>query len=101
MDIELQPKTFKVIKVDGTESVIHEKASLEEIYKRIGCECIDTVTLTRRHGQAEIVMCVDDVGMIDGKPVNRKATELYHAVCKPGAQSIHGDVAIVWDQDFE
>lgn len=35
------------------------------------------------------------------KPVNAKATELYHAVCKPGTtHQIVGDVAIVNDEDF-
>jgi hypothetical protein len=39
--------------------------------------------------------------MCDGKPVNPKATALYHAICKPGTlHSIHGDVAIVHDGDF-
>jgi hypothetical protein len=51
--------------------------------------------------EAEIVMMVDDTGMIDGKPINPKATELYRGVCRPGTPySIHGDVAIVNDEDF-
>jgi hypothetical protein len=46
-------------------------------------------------------MIVDDTGMIDHKPVNAKATELYRAKCNPGTPfSIHGDVAIVNDADF-
>jgi hypothetical protein len=39
--------------------------------------------------------------MIDNKPVNQKATALYHAVCRPGTlHQIHGDVVIVSDRDF-
>jgi len=35
------------------------------------------------------------------KPVNDKATELYHSICKPSAtHQIAGDVAVAWDKDF-
>jgi hypothetical protein len=35
------------------------------------------------------------------KPMNAKATELYHAICKPGTtHAIVGDVAIVDDEDL-
>ncbi len=89
---------FRVIRVDGTETLYEEKPTLARIFAAIGCTCIDTVTLDREN---EIVMLVDDTGMVDGKPVNRKATHLYHDVCKPGtAWAIHGDVAIVNDKDF-
>jgi hypothetical protein len=53
----------------------------------------DAVTIDRRRQAA---MFVDDVGMLDRKPVNAEATALYNAVCKPGYPcSIHGDVVIV------
>jgi hypothetical protein len=46
-------------------------------------------------------MYVDDTGMIDGKPINAKATALYHARCKPGTvHQIHGHAVIVNDKDF-
>jgi hypothetical protein len=39
---------------------------------------------------------VDDTGMLDGKPVNPKATALYQAICRPGTiRPIHGDAVIV------
>jgi hypothetical protein len=63
------------------------------ILRLIGCTSLDTVTIDRRK---QAVMFVDDTGMIDVKPVNPKATELYHRVCKPGTVwAIHGDVVIV------
>ena len=86
----MQQGQYKVIRVDGMETVHQGKVSMAEICKLIGC---DTVTIGRRR---QTVMFVDDVGMLDGKPVNAKATALYHAVCKPGnPYSIHGDVVIV------
>jgi hypothetical protein len=66
----------------------------------IGADMIDTVVL-RHLGHPVQVMIVDDTGMIDGKPVNVKATELYHANCHPGTtHQIHGDVVVVPDDDF-
>lgn len=47
-------------------------------------------------------MFVDDAGHAKGLPVNAKATELYHANCRPGTtHEIRGDVCIVLDEDFE
>jgi len=92
----MNPGTYKVIRVDGTESNHHGKASIAEIMRLIVCDCLDHVTLSRRR-----IMLVDDVGMLDGKPVNAKATALYHARCKPGTvHQIHGDVVIIEAGDF-
>lgn len=89
---------YKVIRVDGSESFVEEKPTIRKIQASIGCECCDTVTIDRRN---EIIMLVDDVGMIDGKPVNRKATALALEAFGPQyPYSIHGDAAIVWDGDF-
>ena len=95
---EVKLGSYLIIRVNGDEEDVQEKPSIAKINRAIGCSCVDTVTLDRRR---EILMIVDDTGMIDGKPVNPKATELYHARCRPGTPySIHGDVAIVNDQDF-
>lgn len=95
---EINSGEYLVIKVDGTETLVKQKPSVDAICKAIGCEYIDTVKLKRK---PVIVMIVDDMGMLDNKPVNPKATALYHSVCKPGTVfSIHGDVAIVHDGDF-
>ena len=61
---------YKIIRVDGTEELVEEKPTLGKVYRAIGCECIDTVTLSHRTHSGTIVMMVDDVGMVDGKPVN-------------------------------
>jgi hypothetical protein len=84
---------YKIIHVDGTETVHQGKPTTRAIQMLIGCSGLDTVTIDRKR---QTVMFVDDTGMLDGKPVNAKATELYHAVCKPGTVwAIHGDVVIV------
>lgn len=89
--------------------------------RMIGADMVDTVNL--RDGR---VMIVDDLGYevdvrtregdVFGKPgiieeripvkalkpVNAQATALYHGVCRPGTtHQIVGDVAVVWDRDFE
>jgi hypothetical protein len=94
----IRPGEYMVIRVDGTETLYEDKPTLRGTCAAIGCDCIDTVILDREN---MVVMIVDDTGMVDGKPVNPKATALYHAICKPGTVwAIHGDVAIVNDKDF-
>lgn len=96
--IELRRGTFKIIRVDGSEQLIERRPTIDAILHAIDCDILCTVTLDRRK---QIVMLVDDVGAVNDKPTNPKATELYHAVCKPGTvHAIHGDVAIVNDEDF-
>ena len=95
----MNPGSYKVIRVDGTEITHEVKASIAEVMHIIGCNCLDTVTLDRRR---QTVMFVDDTGMLDGKPVNPKATALYRAVCKPATlHQIHGNVVIVNDRDYQ
>lgn len=104
-----------VIRTDGREedhAVPNGSGALPAIYRLIGCDTIDTVNL--RDGR---VMLVDDNGwdtrfeerpyggaMIPvrpRKPINAKATTLYHGVCVPGTtHQIVGDVAIAWDREF-
>jgi hypothetical protein len=85
--------TYKLIRCDGSEAVFSGKISLAEIERLIGCTGLDHVTIDRLR---QTVMFVDDTGMVDGKPVNPKATALYHAVSTPGnPYSLHGDVVIV------
>ena len=89
----MEKGSYKVIRVDGTESIHQGKPGIAEIMRLIVCDGLDTVRIGARR---ELTMFVDDTGMIDGKPVNPKATALYHAVCRPGmVHSIHGDVVIV------
>ena len=85
---------FKVIRTNGTETMHEGKPTFEEVKRLIGCDCLDTVTVSRTRSRMK--MYVDDSGMIDEKPVNLKATALYHSVCRPGTvHQIHGDVVIV------
>lgn len=92
---------YLIVRVDGSVELHEGRPSIREVSRDIGAETLDTVILTRHGGRATVVMMVDDTGMIDHRPVNPKATELYHGVCKPGTiYAIHGDVAIVHDGDF-
>jgi hypothetical protein len=94
----VEPGEFKIIRVDGNVTVHKAKATIRGIQQFIGASCLDSVILDRVNEQ---IMMVDDTGMCDGKPVNSKATALYHSICKPGTvHCIHGDVAIVNDGDF-
>ena len=89
---------YKVIRTDGTETVHQGALSVPDICRLIGCDMLDTVTIDRLR---ETVMFVDDAGMIEGKPVNPKATALYHRVCKPGTlHQIHGTAVILNGRDI-
>jgi hypothetical protein len=97
-DMIIRRGEYKIIRVNGDETIYEEIPQMWRICAAIGCSCIDTVILDHKRKQ---IMMVDDTGMIDGKPVNDKATALYRAICRPGTiHSIHGDVAIVNDADF-
>ena len=77
---EIRQGEYRIIRTDGTEILIEEKPNMDSILKAIGDECADTVCLDKQTRTQ--IMVVDDTGMVDGKPVNSKATELYHSVCK-------------------
>ena len=107
-----------IIRTDGTEDRVNRP--FNEVGKLIGCSITGTVNL--RDGR---VMLVDDMGyettLVDHgvqqtrlglanvterkpvrarKPINAKATALYHSVCRPGTtHQIVGDVAIVVDAE--
>jgi hypothetical protein len=92
----MKSKRHKLILTDGTVIVLDAKPSTDEVRKLIGWNHIDYVILNRR---LDIIMLVDDTGMIDGKPVNEKATALYWKRCKPGTTyQIHGHVVIINDR---
>lgn len=106
----------QVIRCDGTVEELPAPVSNADICRLIGAATLDTVNL-RHMGRPLHVMCVDDNGYEtkaverDGvtymvpqrarKPVNAKATALYHANCLPGTtHQIVGDVVVVPDEDF-
>ncbi|MGH7462814.1 MAG: hypothetical protein ACREMA_17545 [Longimicrobiales bacterium] len=88
----------KVIRADGTETLLTSPQTIAQIEKLIGADTMDTVNM-RDPGRH--VMLVDDLGHSKKLPVNQKATELYWSVCRPGTtHTIRGDVVIVPDYDF-
>jgi hypothetical protein len=122
--------TVEVIRTDGTrEHHVVAAGDLRAVRALIGCDTIDTVTLSRDAKGPRQIMLVDDNGyetvcvardprgqivpaldqpfVVDiqpvraRKPVNVEATKLYHAVCRPGTtHQIVGDVAILDDQEM-
>lgn len=116
-----------IIRTDGSEEQVevNRRDPFGQLRPILDIETFDTVNL--RDGR---VMLVDDAGyetelvkhpaepgeQVAGrpldfkfemrttrarKPVNKKATALYHGVCRPGTtHQIVGDVAIVWDKDM-
>lgn len=92
--------TRKLIRTDGTEVELVGPHAMGDLLQMIGAETFDTVWM-RHMGLPLHVMLVDDEGRLKGLPANVKATELYHANCKPGTtHQICGDVVIVPDGDF-
>ena len=112
--------TFTIIRTDGREE--SHTAPAADVWKTIE-RLIDAAALAGVNLHDGRVMFVDDNGYdvelvehppSDGydvvverkatrprKPVNPKATALYHAICKPDTtHAIVGDVAIVRDGDF-
>lgn len=90
----------RVIRVDGTEEQLPHAITMRRALDLIGADTIDTVSLKHLGGPLQ-VMLVDDAGMIDDKPINQKATALYHANSRAGnPHSIHGDVVVLFDEDF-
>ncbi len=108
--------TRKIIRTDGTETPLDRPYTTSELANMIGARLFDSVVM-RHMGEPMHVMLVDDAGhntMVvetpghievistgHRKPVNEKATALYHLNCRPGTtHKIVGDVAIVPDADF-
>ena len=89
-----------VIRVDGTEEPMEGAPTLDKVYRAIGCQSIDAVCLVKDHGRPTVVMMVDDTGMVDHKPINAKATAMRDVARGFSPFAIHGDVAIVNDEDF-
>lgn len=78
-----------IIRANGIEEFV--EANYGEIEELIGAKALDTFRL--RDGR---VVYVDDLGHQSKRPVNKKATELYHGICRPGTTHvIVGDVAVI------
>jgi hypothetical protein len=89
---------YRIIRVDGSEEMVPKRPTLDAIYKAIGCDTIDTVTLDR---DRQLIMMVDDEGILNGKPINPKASALMKEAFGPSYPNpICGDVALVNDEDF-
>ena len=89
---------FLVIRIDGSEEVHNRRPTIRSVEHALGADILDTVILDRDN---QVVMLVDDTGLIDRLPVNERATALVREVFGPRyPNKIHGDVAICNDEDF-
>jgi hypothetical protein len=90
-----------ILRTDGAVENCAEVCSISRIRELINAPSgLDTVSL-HHLGPPLMVMLIDDTGFLDGRPVNPKATALYHANCLPGTtHPICGDVFICPDDDF-
>ncbi len=89
---------FLLITTGGEERLVTMKPFPATIRTLLGAECLDMLIIDFEHAQ---IMVIDDTGMLDGKPINTRASEIYRSACKPGAkQSIHGDVVVANDEDL-
>jgi hypothetical protein len=109
----------RVLRVDGREEehTVLKARAVRAINDLIGASSYDCVGLRDTCSFGD-VMLVDDDGwecvtvehgpghiefkpVAARKPINERATQLYHAVCLPGTtHQIVGDVAICWDKDW-
>lgn len=90
----------RIIRTDGAEEPLPNRISIGHACRLVDASILTTVLL-RHLGYPMQVMLVDDAGHLEGKPINPKATELYHANCRPGTtHQIRGDVVIVFDEDY-
>jgi hypothetical protein len=117
--VSVEHNTILVIRADGTESVVpmlKGTPPTEQAALLIGADMLDFVRIGLLEG-TDLVMAVDDNGweyevvqhneqhfehraIKARKPINQRATELYHEICKPGTtHQIVGDVAIMHDGD--
>lgn len=78
----------KLIRVDGSEEELGD-VSLQRVSALIANGGPLDSFQPRGGGR----VFVDDVGLVDGKPVNAKGTALYHTRTG-GEGSIHGDVVV-------
>jgi hypothetical protein len=93
---------YTILRTDGTDETINAIPTLDNIYSAIGCDTVDVVCIGKANTPPDDeIMFVDDTGALTGKPVNERATKLYHRICKPGTTwEIRGDVAITRDKYF-
>jgi hypothetical protein len=93
--------SYLVIRADGTETTVLTRPSVAELRRALGCKWLCAVTLSRRADAApEVIMNIDDTGLLDRKPVNARATELVRQARGQEHPEIYGDVALVNDADF-
>lgn len=86
----------KLIKTNGEEIDFATKISSSDVAKLIGAACLTSIMLA----DGTHAMCIDDTGLIDGRPINPKATLLYWQKYGPNDNAIHGDVLVVPDADY-
>lgn len=84
----------RLIKTNGEETTVKpagREFTNDELHQLINCEFLHGITLGGPEG---LFMFIDDTGLIDGKPFNKKATEMVRKY-KPGYPfHVCGDVVV-------
>lgn len=84
----------RLIRVNGEDRTItptSREFTNKELHELMSCRYLTGINLGGPEG---LYMFIDDTGLIDGKPVNEKATEIARTY-KPGyPHKVHGDVVI-------
>jgi hypothetical protein len=89
---------YQILRTDGSEAVVENRPTLDQLHRDLDCECTESIWIDREH---ETIMVIDDSGMLRKRPVNAKATApVKQAYGQDYPYAIHGDVALVNDEDF-
>lgn len=90
----------RLLRADGTRCELPVPLDVANIARLIDAECPTTVTL-HHLGHPLHVLVIDDMGYDKNLPINREATLLYWANCRPGTtHCILGDAVVAPDFDF-
>lgn len=92
---------YRIIRVDGTETVVHEKPTIKAVQEAMRCDYVHAMTLTRDNKHQDVVvMFIDDTGKADAKENERAAALAREAYGPKWPWIIHGDVVIANHGDF-
>lgn len=93
---------YVAIMASGGVAIMKGKPDVSLICEVIDCDTLDSVTLSHKpDGVPELVMMVDDEGLLNNSPPNLEASKLAWKALGPGfVHQIHGNVVIVNDDHF-
>jgi hypothetical protein len=88
--------TRKIIRTDGSETILDGICSITEIADMLGADSVNIIDLDDGN-----VMLFDDAAYFTNLPVNVKATDIHKLVNPHKKMTIKGDVVIIPSRDLE